>query len=201
MLRTAVRHQGAWLMHALRGRRNPLCRPVDRLAAGISALLLAVAVIAIPATMAFGWFLHHSLSQRAARAAATTHPVSAVLTTDAQASVGATDTAQTYAQGVSVIQWNTPNGPHSVAVDVPVNSVRGQSMPIWIDDAGNMAAAPAGQASVVWAAVFGASGALLLILTSCAGLIAATQYAARRYGQQAWEREWAAIQRWGTLRQ
>jgi hypothetical protein len=201
MLMTAVRYQASWLIHALRGRRNPLCRTVDRIAAGISALLLAVAVIAIPATIAFGALLHGSLSHRASRAAATTHPTTAVLTTDAQASVGAADTDQTYAQGVATIQWNTPNGPRSVAINVPLDSVRGQSLPIWTDDAGAMVPAPASPASVIWAALFAASGALLLILTCCAGLIMVSQYAARRYAQQAWGREWAAMQRWGTLRQ
>lgn len=201
MLRTAVRYQGSWIRHALFGRRESLCRPVDRLAAGLSALLLAVAVIAVPATMAFGWLLHHNLSQRASRAAATTQPATAVLTTDAQASVGATDSAQTDPQGVAMVQWNTASGPRSVEVDVPLNSVRGQSIPIWIDNAGNMAPAPADPGSVTRAALFGATGTLLLILTGCLGLIAATQYGARRYAQQSWGREWAAMQRWGTLRQ
>lgn len=201
MLRTAVRDQASWLRHALFGRRDSLCRPVDRLAAGLSALLLAVAVIAVPATMAFGWLLHHNLSQRASRAAATTQPATAVLTTDAQASVGAIDAAQSDPEGVATVQWNTASGPRSASVSVPLNSVRGQSIPIWIDNTGNMAPVPADPASVTRAAVLGASATLLLILTGCVGLIAATQYGARRYAQRAWGREWAAMQRWGTLRQ
>lgn len=198
---TAVRYQASWLAHALPGRRNPLCRTVDRIAAAISALLVAGAVLAIAATVPFGAMLHNSMSHRASRAAATTHPVTATLTTDAEAGVGTTAVNQTYAEGVALIQWNTPNGPRSTAINVPLNSVRGQSTTIWTDESGNMVPAPAGPGAATWAALFGASGALLVTLLSCVGLIGGTQYLARRYAQRAWGREWAAMQRWRTLSQ
>jgi predicted PurR-regulated permease PerM len=201
MLITAVKYQASWLVHALRGRRNPLCRTVDRLAAAISALLLAVAVIAMAATLPFGALVHKNLSQRASRAAATTHPVTAVLTTDAQASVGTADTSQTYPQGVALIEWTAPNGSHSAAMNVPLNSARGQSLTIWTDSSGNMVPAPASPASVTWAALFGASGFLLAVLLCCTGLILATQQLARQYALRKWGHEWEVLQRWGTLRQ
>lgn len=201
MLMTAVQYQASWLVHALRGRRNPLCRAVDRVAAVISALFLAVAVIAIPATLLFGALLHNNLSQRAARAAATTRSVTAVLTTDAEASTGATDTSQTYAQGVAIIQWTAPTGLHAAAINVPLNSARGQSVTIWTDGSGRMVPAPASLASVTWAALFGASGILLATLLCCAGLIVGTQQLACRYALRRWGREWEVMQRRGTLRQ
>lgn len=201
MLMTAVKYQASWLAHTLRSRRNPLCRTVDRVAAAISTLFLAVAVISIPAAIAFGALLHSDLSRQAVRAAATTHPVTAVLTTDPQASLGVSDTIQGSPQGVATIQWTAGNGQHSAAIDVPLDSARGQALTIWTDNSGAMAPEPASPASVTWATVFSASGALLAILLCCAELVVGTQHLARRWALRRWGREWETMQRWGTLRQ
>lgn len=201
MLMTALKYQASWLVHTLRRRRSPLCRTVDRIAAATSTLVLAVAVIAMAAAVPFGVLMHKNLAQRAARTAATTHPVTAVLTTDASVGVGTTDASQTYPEGVAVAQWAASNGLRSAAINVPLTSTRGQSLTIWTDASGSMTAAPPSPASVIWTALFSAAGLLLTVLLCCTGLIAGTQQLARRYALRRWGREWEVMQRWGSLRQ
>ena len=50
----ALKAHAGWLVHALGLARNPLRRPIDRVAAAISVLLLLVALVAVPATAVFG---------------------------------------------------------------------------------------------------------------------------------------------------
>jgi hypothetical protein len=198
MAMTTAKYQASWLVHALQAHRNPLCRPVDRVAGLITALLLTIAIFAIPAAVPFGTMLHKNLSQQASRTAVTSHRVPAVLTSNPQPDVDTTDSSGANAQGTATIQWNTALGPHSTTLDVPLYEQRGQQVMIWTNQSGDLTQAPATATDVMWASLFGATGSLVVMLSGCAALIALTQALALRYGQRTWGREWETMQRSGS---
>ncbi|MCI2421419.1 hypothetical protein MOQ72_28685 [Saccharopolyspora sp. K220] len=164
------------------------------MAAGISLLLLMVALIAIPASGLFGASLHADLTQRAAVSAATTRPVTAVLITSPELSVPVSESHTP--RGVSstaVVEWRDGLGqqPHTATIQVPEDSSAGDSLTVWVDQAGNRAPPPPSESSVTASAIFAAVLVLLVIELACIALIAGTQHLARRVCMRAWEREWS----------
>ncbi|QIZ36260.1 hypothetical protein [Saccharopolyspora sp. ASAGF58] len=198
----ALKAHAAWLVNALGVNRNPLRRPIDRLAAGITVLLLMIALIAIPASGLFGASLHADLTQRAAESAATTQPVTATLTTRPTLSVPVSEAySQDALSSTAVVEWRTGLQPHSTTLQVPADSSPGDTLTVWIDQAGNRVPPPASAGSITISAIFAAILVLLVIELACIALIAGTQNFARRMSMRAWEREWAFLQHGGTWSQ
>jgi hypothetical protein len=193
----AVKSNAAWLVHVLGIRHNPLRRPVDRITGTITALLLAVAFMAVPAIVPFSALLHDGLTQHAARTAAINHPVTAVLTTDAVSNL-ATNGGGQNDQGEAVVQWTSVSGPHTATINVPSGSLHGQTVTVWTDQSGELTTAPADPTSISVTTGFLSLVALLVALGGCAGLIMAVQRTAQRYAQRAWAREWEAMQNSGS---
>src|SRR4051794_5478409 len=79
LMGAALKAHAAWLVNALGIGRNPLRRPIDRLAAGLTLMLLMVAMIAVPVSAMFADSTHRDLSERAEQAARTSRPVTAVV--------------------------------------------------------------------------------------------------------------------------
>ncbi|MCI2416176.1 hypothetical protein MOQ72_01965 [Saccharopolyspora sp. K220] len=200
----ALKAHAAWLVNALAVNRNPLRRPIDRLAAGITLLLLMVALIAVPASGLFGAALHTDLTQRAQVSATTTHPVTAVVTTTPATS---TPISEAYGQdtisSTAVVEWRTglDQQPHTATIQVPANSAAGDNLTVWVDQAGNRVPPPPSASSVTASAIFGAVLVLLVAELACFALIAGTQHLARFVSMRAWEREWAFLQHGGTWSQ
>jgi hypothetical protein len=199
----ALKAHAAWLVNALGVNRNPLRRPIDRLAAGISVLVLMAALIGIPASGLFGASLHTDLSQRAAESAATTQQVAAVLKTGPALSVPVSEAySQDSVSSTAVVEWRAGLGqPHTETIQVPADSAPGDTVPVWVDQAGNRVPPPASEGSVTASAIFAALLVLLVVELSCIALIAGTQHLARRVSMRAWEREWAFLHYGGTWSQ
>ncbi|GGJ02791.1 hypothetical protein GCM10011581_44820 [Saccharopolyspora subtropica] len=198
----ALKAHATWLVNALGMSRNPLRRPIDRAAAAISLLLLTAAVVVVPVSALFGVSLHENLTQRAAYAAQTTHRVDAVLTTAPTMSVPVSEVyTQDSISSTAVVEWRTDQGTRTATMQVPANAAPGDTVPLWIDQAGNRVPPPPTPGSVTVSAVFAALLLLLVLELGCFALISATQRLARRIGMRAWEREWAFLQRGGTWSQ
>ncbi|MER7015936.1 hypothetical protein ABT324_31255 [Saccharopolyspora sp. NPDC000359] len=198
----ALKAHAAWLVNALGVTRNPLRRPIDRVAAGITVLLLMVAMIAVPVAGMFGASLHTGLSQRAAEAAVTTRPVEAVLTTGPEMNVPVSEVYSNDAlSSTAVAEWRTGLRTHTATVQVPASASAGETVTVWVDEAGNRVPPPASQGSVTTSAIFAALLVLLVVELTCFALITATQHLARRIGMRAWEREWLHLRHGGTWSQ
>ncbi|GAA4865693.1 Rv1733c family protein [Saccharopolyspora rosea] len=198
----ALKAHAGWLVHALGLARNPLRRPIDRVAAAISVLLLLVALAAVPAAAVFGKTLHERLAERAAVAAATSHPVTAVLLTPPSLSTPASEGYnQDSLTSTASVQWQTGSGPRTETMQVPAGSSRGDTLTIWADQHGDRVPPPPTQSSVTASAIFAALLVLLIAELACFGLIGGTQHLARLLALRGWEREWAFLQRGGTWSQ
>lgn len=198
----AVRAHVAWLVHALGLSPNPLRRRVDRVAAGVTVLLLLTALAAIPAAVLVGGALHGELAAKAERAAATSRQVEGTLLTSAEMDVPAADAyGQTQVTASALVRWPTGSGDRSATLQVPETAQPGDVVQLWTDERGDRVPAPASSGDVVLSAVLGGVFVLLVVQLVCLGLIVATQYLARLRGQRAWARQWAFLQRGGSWSQ
>ncbi|MGW1681172.1 Rv1733c family protein [Saccharopolyspora sp. NPDC002376] len=198
----ALKAHAAWLVNALGVNRNPLRRPIDRLAAAITVLLLMVALIAIPVAGMLGFSLHSGLTQRAAESAATTRPVDAVLTTDPEMQIPVSEVYSHDALSfTAVAKWRIGLHAHSATVQVPTNASAGETVTVWVDEAGNRVPPPASSGSIVTSAIFAAILALVVTELACFALIMGTQGFARRVSMRTWEREWLYLQHGGKSSQ
>ncbi|KEI44096.1 Rv1733c family protein [Saccharopolyspora rectivirgula] len=197
----ALKAHAAWLVNAM-FTGNPLCRPIDRVAAGLSILLLTAALIAVPATGLFGKSLHADLTLRAQRIAAESRQVTAVLLTDPEPVVTASGGyGHTGRNSIATVQWRSDNGLHTKQIMVRSDARRGDEVTLWVDKAGNKITPPAGPGSILVSVVVATGALLVLIETACFAAIAAVQGLARRYAMRGWEREWVLMRRGGSSSQ
>ena len=169
---------------------NPLRRRIDKIAACLAALLMAVFLTGAPmlSVAAARWAGHAGAT--AQRAARSWHRVPAVLLR------GAPLPALGWAFGSSWVpaRWTAPDGQER-AGRIPVNSrlAAGRTVRLWVDTAGSPTGPPlshgAAVASEALAAAF-ASVALGAVLWWLAG---AGRWVLDRRRLAAWEAAWAAI--------
>lgn len=198
----ALKAHAAWLVNALGVNRNPLRRPIDRLAAGITLLLLMAALIAAPVAGMFGSSLHTELTQRAAESAATTRPVEAVLATGPEMNIPVSEVYSHDAlSSTAVAEWRVGLRTHSATIQVPANATAGETVTVWVDQAGDRVPQPASSGSIATSAIFAALLVLLVAELTCFALITAIQGIARRISARAWTREWLHLQHGGTWSQ
>ncbi|MEB3368033.1 Rv1733c family protein [Saccharopolyspora mangrovi] len=198
----ALKAHAAWLVNALSIGRNPLRRPIDRVAAGLTLLLLMAAMIAIPVSGLFAESMHRDLSERAEHAAASSRPVNAVVATTPSLSIPVSEVySQDSVSSTAVVEWR--NGLHEQRsrVQVPSSAQVGDTVPVWIDQQGNRVPPPPDSRSVAASAVFAALLLLVVLEIGSFTLISAVQAGARRIGMQAWAREWDYVQGGGTWSQ
>jgi hypothetical protein len=169
---------------------NPLRRRIDRLAAGLAALLMAVFLIGAPmlSVAAARWAGHAAAAgQRAARS---WRQVPAVLLRRAP------PPAVGWAFGSSWVpaRWTAPDG-HERAGRIPVTTglAAGRTVRLWVDAAGSPTGPPprygAPVASEAPAAVL-ATAALGAVLLWLAGV---GRWMLNRRRLAAWEAAWAAV--------
>ncbi|GAA4875786.1 Rv1733c family protein [Saccharopolyspora cebuensis] len=198
----ALKAHTGWLFHALSASPNPLRRPIDRVAALLSLLLLCGTVLAVPVALTSGSVVRENLTRQAERQAAGSRPISAVLTTDARMEV---PVSEVYGYGdagtTALVSWPTPLGDRVESVPVPAGSRAGERVEVWVDGAGARVPAPPSEASITTAAAF--TGVLVLVVAEvlCFGAMLGVQAAARRIALRGWEREWAHVQRGGSWSQ
>ncbi|MDA3646427.1 hypothetical protein LZ318_04245 [Saccharopolyspora indica] len=198
----ALQAHAAWLVNALGVKRNPLRRPIDRLAAGITVLLLMAALIMVPVAGMFGASLHTDLTRRAAESAETTRPVEAVLATGPEMNIPVSEVySHDSLSSTAVAEWRIGLRTHTANVQVPANATAGETVTVWVDQAGDRVPQPPSSGSITTSAIFAALLVLLVAELSCFALIRATQGFARRISARAWAREWLHLQHGGTWSQ
>ena len=199
---TALKEHASWLVNTLSIRPNPLRRPIDRVTAGITLLLLMGALIAVPASALFAGSLHGDLTDRARAVARESKPVEAVLATEPALSVPVSEAyTQDGVSSTAVVEWRDGAQEHHSTLQVPADAKVGDRATVWVDQQGNRVPPPADGGSLAASAVFAALLLLVILELGCLSLIAATQHAARRIAMRAWGREWHDFQAGGSWSQ
>lgn len=170
---------------------NPLRRRTDKIAAGLTVLLLAVFLIAGPllAAAAAGWAARATAADRHAQRS--WHQVPAVLLHGASLSASfAGYTGYSWATA----RWTAPGG-RARTGDIPVRvtAAAGQVVPLWVDRAGWPAGPPlAHRADLAREVAAAAVAAICLgIVLLCVADVARWLLDRRRLA--GWEAEWAAV--------
>ncbi|GAA1245367.1 membrane protein [Prauserella halophila] len=185
---------GGWFTRACRRihpGRNPLARSGDRWDGRLLVMIVVLAVATVPAAVTWGGDVHAGRLGEAARDAAATHRVTAVLTADAPTSA----TTGHLRGGVHVpARWTAPDGGERTGtVSAYRGATRGSEVTIWVDRAGAVTAAPATRTGAV---VDGVSAGLALwlgVLTACGLGYAMFRLLLARSRRARWDREWERV--------
>ena len=196
-----ARWSGVRWLHGLWPDHNALRRPSDRVAAAIVVAAVTAFLVGAPiVTLVAGRWAGAAALQVARHQRATWRQVPAVLLTDAPGSMDIGD------GGVALpevrARWTAPDGGSRRGyVAAPSGTQAGRTVPIWVDQAGQLTGPPlqprqvTGQAVLAMVAAPFTLGAFLL----CAGALGIQAVDRRRLA--AWDAEWRATgPRWSSLR-
>lgn len=191
-----LRDRWAWLAHALGLKSNPVRRRVDRLTGVSMLLLLVIGLLALPASAAFGYSVYQQQSQAVARESAERYQAVAVVTSNAQPRTlgGSPEGENTVTEAPA--KWTDRHGQdHTGVVVVPVGTVQGSPLTVWLGPSGAVVPAPSTQAAAVATAVVEAVVALAAVEMCCLLLAVGVRALADVYACRAWGREWEIVER------
>lgn len=173
-------------------RNNPLRRRSDVVEAWTAlAVTVLLFVIAPLAGAGAGLWAHDQARTIAAAQRADRHRVPAQVIGNPPS--GLTSVEGTRAQTFPVeVRWTDPGkGPRTTTAEVPVGTVRGAVVDVWLDTKGHGVAPPAGEVAVwqhtLTIGVWTAGGVVTLALL----VSAVTRRVALRHRLAEWERDWA----------
>ncbi len=174
--------------------RNPLARTSDRLEA-VSWVAVAIALLlAVPIALAVSTVVRVDLVSQAHEQAATRHQEDAVLLADAAAE-------EDRYPGVRSVRapavWTGPGGTVRGEVPAPVDARAGESVLIWVDEAGRQVQRPIDRAVVVGNALIAGILTFLLLAAVVVTAQVALGRLLERHRARQWAAEWAAVEpRW-----
>ncbi|MCA1226408.1 MULTISPECIES: hypothetical protein [unclassified Saccharopolyspora] len=189
-----------WAAQALRPKRNPLRRNLDRWTAAVMALLVGLALASVPVAAAFGSGMHQRLGERSAAQHAERTPVTARLVEPARMTILGGGSPQT--QRVlfhALVTWRDAAGrPHGGWAEISSAAVAvGDEIEVWVDDRGAVVAPPLGADRALASAI---SVGVLLVFGSvvCCGVaLVLVRRVADARAHRAWAREWEVVRpRW-----
>ena len=183
------------LLRCVHPGRNALARTSDRLEAASWVATLVALLLAVPVALAVGTVGRADVSAQAAEEAATRHLSTAVLLEDAEP---AGDGVAAGRPVWTLAGWTGPDGT-GVQDEVPAPPAArvGESVEVWLDDAGRQVPRPIDRTVVVSnAVVAGTVTFLLLTAAVVTGQVVVGQLLWRHRARQ-WAAGWAAVEpRW-----
>jgi hypothetical protein len=170
---------------------NPLRRRTDKVATGLTVVMLAVFLIGstLLSAAAVGWVARTAAADR--QAERSWHQVSAVLLSSASVSAS-TDGFAPYSWALA--RWTAPDG-HKRMGDIPVRVAQtaDQVVPLWVDQAGSPTDPPVSHGAVLSREVGAVFFATLTPGTVLMCLAAVAQWMLNRRRLAGWEAAWAIV--------
>ncbi|TQC47992.1 hypothetical protein EEB14_17260 [Rhodococcus sp. WS4] len=168
---------------------NRLMRGSDRLESSVLLLVVALLLLLVPVAAAFGTATNTRLNDQARTDLQTRHQTPATLLADPPAQLA--DTAQAPgSKGRAPAQWTANGTTHTGQVQTEPEAESGQTISVWIDQAGNLVDPPKTGTENAVAAV----GAALTVWTTTASffllMLFGIHWAGTRYRMTQWGREW-----------
>ncbi|WP_285639527.1 hypothetical protein [Lentzea sp. NBRC 102530] len=181
--------------------RNELATAGDRLEGALLALVVAVAVLAVPVAAAAGSEFHARQRDRVVSEQDTRWPAEAVLLENAAAPQRVDDRGTVLETTPVPAEWRAPDGEtRQGEVQAHHGAPAGSTVPIWVDHDGVVTPPPLSR----WGALLNAIGLALAVWGGAtavtAVLYALTRFAHTRSRRRRWEREWRQVSRDGTVR-
>ncbi|GAA4833497.1 Rv1733c family protein [Kitasatospora terrestris] len=185
------------MLNRARRRGNPLRRGSDRVQWWLGSVLLATAVLALPAAAAAGFATYRAQLHAGQTASATRQPVEARLTADAPLADSGTP-----AKVPATAAWTTADGAtRTASVQVWSGERAGSTVTVWTDARGAVVPAPvtrgqAAQDGWLTAATLATTVPLLCLCAWKGSLLLLDR---RRLAQ--WDTEWTLVEPHWTRRQ
>jgi hypothetical protein len=197
---------GSWRGRVRRARRwfvlgsGPLKRGSDRAQVAGRVVVALALLAAVPLALLAAGLTRGRLDAVAAAQAADRHEVRAVVLADGaglgparQGSSSGTTTSSAVVP--AVVSWRARSGAHEATLLVPVGTLAGTSLPVWVDRRGRLTTAPLDRTSradtVVVVALAVGAGLPLTVLALHCGLCLVLDVQRRHR----WERDWARVER------
>jgi hypothetical protein len=164
--------------------RGPLVRRSDRIEALVLVLALVVAVLAIPVAAAVGTAVHDSNRHLYAEQARTSHLVTATVTeVPANRLVSRTGTIDV------VARWTAAGGEHTGDVSAPSSVQPGDTIEVWVDDAGARVSAPNPPSRAAWEGAAAAFALWFAVAATMTTLFAVTMAICDHVRWNRWQHE------------
>jgi hypothetical protein len=184
---------GQWPGRVMRGWRpdsNPLRRRIDRAEAFIFGGLLVAAVAVAPVAAVEVGHVAYTDSLRVARMQERTgHETTARLLAVPATPSGGGYTITSLAPAKAT--WKAPSGATKTGdIQVPPAKVKGDTVPIWTDSAGNVVTPPATAEQAAGQGTFAAIMAVVLTLVTCSSAAGITRMILNRRRLAAWDADW-----------
>lgn len=173
---------------------NPLARGVDRVEGGMMVAAILVGLLLLPVMLVFGSLTYENINERGAAQARTRHKTVATLTADAPKG-----TVTSYGNTGKVLVpavWQRPDGSLATGpVPAEYGLNKGATVEIWIDRDGRVVDAPTSSADAAFVAVVVAGWGWVAVLGVLALLLFGLHRVLDRRRFDAWERQWARVDR------
>ncbi|QRP49167.1 hypothetical protein [Amycolatopsis sp. FDAARGOS 1241] len=173
-------------------RHGGLARPSDRFQAVVLAVFVVLALVAVPIAVGLGSGTTAQRGRQAAEEAAARHQVPATLLVDASP-----DDAAIGPDGVPAgpsprdARWRLPGGGYRVAkVDADLQLHAGETVPIWVDRAGNLVPPPLERRTAVVEGVLTGFGVWAGSCAALALLYGGLVLGLDRHRLKRWQHEW-----------
>ena len=175
-----------WLLCALG--RNPLVRRTDRLEAVVIVLLSVILILLVPVAGAVGTGVHESQSAHLAKAIASRHQTTALVTAD---STGLPDP---YSAGsVTPVRWTAGGETYQDVVQSREWRKAGDTMSVWVDDLGRSTLPPPTPTDAALGAVIAAGTTWTGAAATAAMLLVLLRRRLNRQRYALWEREYERL--------
>ncbi|MGW4593266.1 Rv1733c family protein [Amycolatopsis thermoflava] len=175
----------------LRPGRNPLARGCDRIEAILVRFAILVCVVAIPVAASIGSEVYANGRATAAVQAAERHPATATTLAEAPAApVADGAVAQSGYADVPVQWWWPDNTERTASLPVASETPAGATVPVWLDEDGNLTTAPMTTADIAGTAATAAFAFWLGCLVVSLCLVQAVRLLLARRRSVWWAREW-----------
>jgi len=180
-------------------KRNPLCRPVDRIQVLLTLVLVLSMLLIAPVA---GWWAARAAYHEDLRASAWERehrfPVMAVVLEDPAGSSGGQDEGPRVEPVLAQARWTGPNGVVRTGMITADAQVRpGSVVQVWVDEHGVQVSRPvprSAPADAAMAALLAAGG----IAAGLCGVRLIVVWRLDRRRLRAWQAEWAVVgPRWG----
>ncbi|WP_443734638.1 Rv1733c family protein [Streptomyces flavotricini] len=172
---------------------NPLRRDADRTRTRMRAAFALICLLAVVVGFALGraaWTDGHRTAENIAR-----HRHTVTATTVGETGYRAGDQPSSRPVTVASATWHYPaQRSHTETIPVPAGTRNGDTVRVWVDENGSVAAAPPGQADIALNAVGIGTGALAGIVLAGGALVAVRLRVLDARSARAWESEWAGVE-------
>jgi len=176
---------------------NPLMRGSDRIEALAVVLTVAVVLLLVPIAAAVGTASYTQLTERSHHAITGGRQVPAIVVDNDPEDMSVRDPLSENASriGPMIARWDVEGTEHTGLVDLGTRVEAGETVRIWVDEAGDYMSAPRTGSENAIAALGTALAVLILGVVGCTLTLLGLHGVMNRHRMARWQQEWQQARR------